>query len=182
MSKVMYRFNRKKALEVLPVLLEHYENETYIFSKDKIFLPDERLPENVRAGSRRHALFLFTYAPLTARTTSNNLYDYFKTCFRRHPDFLDKSNKKELERILRDEIGSGFVERHAKGIVDRREVLKKDYGNDPRKIFAVHKDPREAIAAMAKEMFGYAHKTASPGAQFFLDLHVFSLSIKPNVI
>lgn len=162
MSKTEYSFDERRALEVLPVLIKSYTEKTDIFSTGKVFLPDERMPKEVELGSRDHALLLFTYAPLTARTASNALWDNLVRFYIQNPGFLDNFNEMQLIKALgAGAIGSGYFNKHVPGIIRRRNVLMERYAADPRQIFAVHKEPREAIDALSEEMYGYAYKTAS---------------------
>ena len=56
----VYTFNGHRAGRVYRQLVNAYKNKELVFSKNKVFLPDEKIPAHIEKGSAEHTIYLFT--------------------------------------------------------------------------------------------------------------------------
>ena len=167
----IYTFDSRRAGLVYRTLVDAYLNRQYVFSRDRIFLPDEKIPENIEKGSARHALYLFAIAPMTKREVSSMIISRFRWHCEEHPDFLSidgilEVSEEELAGVLKDDIGAGFSRSRAKALKRNFLIFREKYSGDPRNFFN-GQPVRKAISKITEDFQEYGIKTAAMLALWF---------------
>ncbi len=164
-SSNSYELSTDRAREVLRLLGVAIEQRAGLVGEQDD-LVENQIPVGVAQGGFEHALFLFMIVPNDRGVKSSALWARSKDAFCTRPELFDlnwianrfSENRAGLASILMKLIKPRYVNHSASAWIENAVRLARDFGGDPRALFAASTDARE-VARLIRSYRGFGPKT-----------------------
>jgi len=132
---VRFEFDEGKAINIARILLDLIEQKHQLVS-----MPEYRLPRNLQAGTREHALYLTYIISIDYMTDAEKLWQKARGAYELYPERftpekISRVSERTLQVFLR-RLGARFGSYAAKTWKKISAILMEKYGGDPRNITA----------------------------------------------
>jgi len=132
---VQFEINNVKAVNIAKVMVDLIKQAHWLVS-----MPEYRLPQNLQAGTREHALYLTFVISIDYMTDAEKLWSKARSAYELYPEkFTPEKVLAVSERTLEvfvKRLGARFGSSAAKTWKKISQVLMEKYGGDPRNITA----------------------------------------------
>ncbi len=159
-------FSRDRTRRALKLLQEAVDRQEGIVG-ETADLVENQVPENVRRGSREHALFLFAVVPSDRGVKSSLLWSRARQMHGEFPWLFEPSSFQDLSlneavgrvrELLSMYLKPRYATNAAVGWVNNAKRLTADFEADARKVFAQGQNGADAYKAI-RSFFGFGPKT-----------------------
>ncbi len=138
-NKLEIEVHDDKALEVVNKVMRMFNEKYPPF--DNLVFPDTRIPDNIKPGSRQHALMLFVSTGMDSMSRSDLIYDAIFKIAEKYGalDELFQMKEAGLKSVLQGQLGENIesgINNPVRTLKSNLNILASTYYRDPREIGA----------------------------------------------
>lgn len=179
--KLTFEFDRERTLDLIKLAVSLKDRPPF---NDPTSFPDAIVPDWIKEGSQRHAMFLFYGVMNDSSRSAEEVYESTRSFNQAQSVMtLHKVGRERLERLLGEHFNNLTRGEVVDAVYKNSRKLKREYDNDPRNIFEGFEDEptiSEVLSTLAKTQKDFAQYGIQKSALLFKNFVRFGMWDVPH--